>query len=578
MTAQNNQAQIDSLRNVVVTQHGIEKVDTYRVIGSYLFENASLEEMAAYFDELEAITLQEEKNDKDSKNAHLYIIAYANAKLNYGYTLFNFSEFEEVEKQARAGMNYCRENNEREIYYKHYDLLLDALSANQKYDILQQEAKNLYNEAKTDNEPFGMVVATFAIANVYLYQYRFSEAENYFKQCIDLAHNADFEAVCYVLVQSYRSLTMALMMQQKYDETLQTLQKAETVVQQLEELEAGLGRASQTERFYLYCHYVEYYLRIKEYDKAEEYFNRVEKIVQSFDDESMYDERYFLVCAYIFEIRGRYAEAYEAVEMVTMLMHEALIVPMNYCEVLNLKARLLIHLGRGEESIALYDSILIMINQIRDIEFNAQFDELRTVYEVDKHIAEKERHRNYFLFALGGCLLLAIALGIWIYYSRTIVRKNRDLYRKIKEQDRLAEELEAMVKQYDQMALPVGANNYSPLPGNKQQRQLVSRLREFLLNDRYFANYDLDIQEIIPEMATNRTSLFEAIKAVTGKTPMEFINDLRLDEAKQLLDNSVLTIETIAYECGFNTSRTLYRQFRERYHITPAEYRKVAKG
>ena len=28
MTAQNNQAQIDSLRNVVVTQHGIEKVDT----------------------------------------------------------------------------------------------------------------------------------------------------------------------------------------------------------------------------------------------------------------------------------------------------------------------------------------------------------------------------------------------------------------------------------------------------------------------------------------------------------------------------------------------------------------------
>jgi transcriptional regulator GlxA family with amidase domain len=57
---------------------------------------------------------------------------------------------------------------------------------------------------------------------------------------------------------------------------------------------------------------------------------------------------------------------------------------------------------------------------------------------------------------------------------------------------------------------------------------------------------------------------------------MEFITYLRLDEAKRLLDNSDLTIENIAYECGFNTSRTFYTQFRERYRITPAAYRRVA--
>ncbi|MCL2511178.1 MAG: helix-turn-helix transcriptional regulator, partial [Bacteroidales bacterium] len=56
----------------------------------------------------------------------------------------------------------------------------------------------------------------------------------------------------------------------------------------------------------------------------------------------------------------------------------------------------------------------------------------------------------------------------------------------------------------------------------------------------------------------------------------EYINDLRLDEAKRLLDNSDLTIESIALDCGFNTSRTFYNQFRERYRMTPAAYRKVA--
>jgi AraC-like DNA-binding protein len=220
--------------------------------------------------------------------------------------------------------------------------------------------------------------------------------------------------------------------------------------------------------------------------------------------------------------------------------------------------------------------------------FAAQLDEIRTQYEVDKHIAEKERNRNYFLFALGGCLLLVIVLGIWIHYSRTIVKKNRGLYRQIKEQDRLADELEAMRRQYEQMAQlvddSVGTGHapslYAPhapsLPGNKQQRQLVSRLREFLLKDRYFANYDLDIQNLVPEMATNRAYIFEAIKAITGKTPMVFINYLRLDEAKRLLDNSNLTIETIALDCGFTTSSTFYRQFRERYRITPAEYRKFS--
>ncbi|MCL2511883.1 MAG: AraC family transcriptional regulator [Bacteroidales bacterium] len=582
---ENSQSPIDSLKQVAATQQGIEKVKTYRLIGVYLFAEASLEELTNYFNELEAITLQEAKKDKNSQNAQFYITVYANMKLNYGYMLFNFGDFEGVEKQARDGMNYCRKNNEEEIYYKHYNLLLDALLANQKHQILQQEARNLYNEAKENDNAFGMLVATFVMADVYLKQYRFPESEEYFRKSIALSENANYDNVCYILVQSYRYLVVTLIMQQRYDEALQALQKTEEEVQRLEEREAAIGYASQVERFYLYSYYVDYYLRVKEYDKAEDYFSRVEKIVQSLGDETLYDDKYHVIRAYILEQRGLYAEAYEAAEKADLFVIERANSPMDRCEALNIKARLLIRLDRGKEGIVLYDSVQMLINQIRDTEFNAQLDDIRTQYEVDKHIAEKERTRNYFLFALGVCLLLAIALMIWIYYSRTIVKKNRGLYRQIKEQDRLVEELDAMTKQYDQVTqlIPPTAEEEFVLPenmklpaGSKQQRQLVSRLRDFLLHDRYFANYDLDIQDLIPKMATNRTSLFEAIKAVTGKTPMEFISDLRLDEAKRLLDNSDLTIETIATECGYTTTRTLHRQFREYYRMTPTEYRKMA--
>jgi len=83
---------------------------------------------------------------------------------------------------------------------------------------------------------------------------------------------------------------------------------------------------------------------------------------------------------------------------------------------------------------------------------------------------------------------------------------------------------------------------------------------------------------LVSEIATSRTPLFEAIKAVAGKTPMEFINNIRLEEAKRLLDHSDDTIEAIATECGFQIASTFYRQFRDRYRITPAEYRRMAKN
>ena len=183
-----------------------------------------------------------------------------------------------------------------------------------------------------------------------------------------------------------------------------------------------------------------------------------------------------------------------------------------------------------------------------------------------------------------------VVISILSFFLLMLYRKKRSaylgLYQQIKEQDRLEDELEEMTKQYEQISLSIpfsddeyaAKNTNIKLPGNKEQRKLVSRLREHLLKDNYFATFDIDIQELISEMATNRAYFFRALKTVTGKTPMEFINNLRLDEALKLLDNTNLTIEAIASECGFNTVRTFYRQFRDRYHITPAEYRNIAEN
>lgn len=54
----------------------------------------------------------------------------------------------------------------------------------------------------------------------------------------------------------------------------------------------------------------------------------------------------------------------------------------------------------------------------------------------------------------------------------------------------------------------------------------------------------------------------------------EYINYLRLNEARELLEVKDLNITEVATEAGFETIRTFNRVFKKRYGMTPFEYRK----
>jgi AraC-like DNA-binding protein len=220
--------------------------------------------------------------------------------------------------------------------------------------------------------------------------------------------------------------------------------------------------------------------------------------------------------------------------------------------------------GDKKLNIAYMDSTLQANKEYED-QFNAmlllRMEQKESAKQQQELVREKEIRKQTqirLLMISGGFVVISILLVLLFVFYRRKRRAYLGLYHQIKEQDRLVEELKEM-------------------PGTKQQRLLVASFRELLLKDNYYATFDIDIQGLISKTSTNRAYFFKALKTVTGKTPMEFINNLRLDEAKRLLDNTNLTIETIACECGFTTSSTFYRQFRDRYQITPAAYRKMAE-
>lgn len=57
------------------------------------------------------------------------------------------------------------------------------------------------------------------------------------------------------------------------------------------------------------------------------------------------------------------------------------------------------------------------------------------------------------------------------------------------------------------------------------------------------------------------------------QTPFEYLMGFRLNEAKELLSHSDLSVTEISYRCGFTDSAYMGKQFRKTYGITPKEYR-----
>lgn len=62
-------------------------------------------------------------------------------------------------------------------------------------------------------------------------------------------------------------------------------------------------------------------------------------------------------------------------------------------------------------------------------------------------------------------------------------------------------------------------------------------------------------------------------KKETGETPMEYLAELRLEQAKKLLRRKEVPITEIALRCGFNSSAHFSSSFRKYYEVTPTEYR-----
>jgi AraC-like DNA-binding protein len=96
-----------------------------------------------------------------------------------------------------------------------------------------------------------------------------------------------------------------------------------------------------------------------------------------------------------------------------------------------------------------------------------------------------------------------------------------------------------------------------------------------ILEERY--NLPMTTADLAKELGVSRSALYTLFTAITGQTPKNYINGLRLDHALRLLRHTRSTLETIAAETGFYSSSHLARHIKAATSKSPGSVRKAAQ-
>ena len=105
-----------------------------------------------------------------------------------------------------------------------------------------------------------------------------------------------------------------------------------------------------------------------------------------------------------------------------------------------------------------------------------------------------------------------------------------------------------------------------------QEDAFVAQLMEVM--EKQMSNNTLTVEELVHDMQMGRTVFFVTLKEKTGVSPVQFIREMRLQRAVELLKDPRYNITEVTYKVGMNDSRYFAKCFKSTYGVTPSEYRK----
>jgi len=99
-------------------------------------------------------------------------------------------------------------------------------------------------------------------------------------------------------------------------------------------------------------------------------------------------------------------------------------------------------------------------------------------------------------------------------------------------------------------------------------------LREALAHIADHLDADLSVPALARHAAMSPRTFARTFRAEVGTTPAAYVQAVRVEAARRLLETTTDGTAEVARTCGFGTVETMHRAFRRTVHTTPGQYRR----
>jgi len=107
-------------------------------------------------------------------------------------------------------------------------------------------------------------------------------------------------------------------------------------------------------------------------------------------------------------------------------------------------------------------------------------------------------------------------------------------------------------------------------------RSLVDTARRYI--DSRYAAWDLSLEDVAEHVELNPSYLSTLFKSVLGVNYIDYLTGLRMEKARQLLEETELKIGAVAQMVGFHAPGYFGYLFKKHFDLTPSEYRSRPGG
>ncbi len=232
-------------------------------------------------------------------------------------------------------------------------------------------------------------------------------------------------------------------------------------------------------------------------------------------------------------------------------------------------------------------ALVALTDTLRHRELDSNAREYMEVSERRQQEAEVSQARTSLHFTRIALVLAGAVIVLLVvffvrsrHYIRRLKRKDEALTRNINE---LVEAHRSMFDPEEDLerggalaprsgeSVPVSREGTTSL---QSDRDLFEKVNRVIIKERLFLEPEINRTELMSRFGVPGYRFASLFQDHAGKSYKQYIHDLRLEYALQLLiDNPEYTIEHIALECGYQNRTTFYRRFVEKYGLTPTQLR-----